>query len=51
MAKDLAYAIEEGSRNHLNLQTAAPALAEFQRAIAAGYGDSDFSAVIKALQL
>jgi 3-hydroxyisobutyrate dehydrogenase len=50
MAKDLSYAIEEGARNHLKLQTAAPALADFQRAIAAGYGDSDFSAVIEAMQ-
>lgn len=50
MAKDLSYAIEEGTRNHLNLQTAAPALAEFQRAIAAGYGDRDFSAVIEAVE-
>lgn len=50
MAKDLSYAIEEGTRNHLSLETAAPALAEFQRAIAAGYGDSDLSAVIEAIQ-
>jgi 3-hydroxyisobutyrate dehydrogenase len=50
MAKDLSYAIEEGSRNHLNLQTAVPALTEFQRAIAAGYGDSDFSAVLEAIR-
>jgi 3-hydroxyisobutyrate dehydrogenase len=50
MAKDLSYAIEEGARNHLNLETAAPALAEFERAIAAGYGDRDFSAVIEAMQ-
>ncbi|HKF50674.1 MAG TPA: NAD(P)-dependent oxidoreductase [Candidatus Acidoferrales bacterium] len=50
MAKDLSYAIEEGTRNHVNLQTALPALAEFQRAIAAGYGDRDFSAVIEAIQ-
>lgn len=50
MAKDLTYSIEEGSRNNVNLQTAASALADFQRAIAAGYGDRDFSAVIEALQ-
>jgi 3-hydroxyisobutyrate dehydrogenase len=51
MAKDLSYAIEEGTRNHVNLQAAAPALAEFQRAIAAGYGESDFSAVLEAIRL
>jgi 3-hydroxyisobutyrate dehydrogenase len=50
MAKDLTYSIEEGSRNGLNLQTAAAALDEFQRAIAAGYGDRDFSAIIEAMQ-
>ncbi len=50
MAKDLSYAIQEGTRNQLNLQTAVPALAEFQRAVAAGYGDRDFSAVIEAVQ-
>lgn len=50
MAKDLNYALEEGTRNNLNLQTAASALADFQQAIASGYGDRDFSAVIEALQ-
>jgi 3-hydroxyisobutyrate dehydrogenase len=50
MAKDLTYSIEEGSRNGVNLQTAAAALDEFQRAIAAGYGDRDFSAIIEAMQ-
>jgi 3-hydroxyisobutyrate dehydrogenase len=50
MAKDLTYSIEEGSRNNVNLQTAASALADFQRAIAAGYGDRDFSAIIEAMQ-
>jgi 3-hydroxyisobutyrate dehydrogenase len=50
MAKDLSYAIEEGTRNNLSLQTASSALAEFERAIAAGYGDRDFSAIIEALE-
>jgi 3-hydroxyisobutyrate dehydrogenase len=50
MAKDLRYSIEEGTRNNVNLQTAASALAEFQHAITSGYGDRDFSAVIEALQ-
>ncbi len=50
MAKDLTYAMEEGSRHNLPLQTAESALAEFRQAIASGYGDRDFSAVIEALQ-
>lgn len=50
MTKDLSYAIDEGTRNHLHLLTAASALAEFQQAIAAGYGERDFSAVIEAIQ-
>src|SRR5262249_18260298 len=48
MAKDLGYAIEEGARNHLNLETAAAARAVFQRAIDSGYGNKDLSAVITA---
>jgi 3-hydroxyisobutyrate dehydrogenase len=50
MAKDLAYAGKEGDEHHLNLRTAAAALAVFQQAIASGYGEKDFSAVIEALQ-
>lgn len=50
MAKDLSYSLEEGKRCNVKLRTAAPALAEFQQAIATGYGDRDFSAVIEALQ-
>jgi len=49
MAKDLGYAIEEGRREQMPLQTAASALAVFKQAIAAGYGDKDFSAVIESL--
>lgn len=49
MAKDLAYAFEEGKRNHIALQTATSALAVFQQAIAAGYGEKDFSAVIESM--
>lgn len=50
MAKDLAYAAKEGDQHHLKLQTAAAALAVFQQAIASGYGEKDFSAVIEALR-
>jgi 3-hydroxyisobutyrate dehydrogenase len=50
MAKDLGYAIDEASQTGLNLQTASSALAVFKQAIAKGYGDEDFSAVVKAFQ-
>ncbi len=48
MAKDIGYALDEGSRHGIQLQTAAAALAVLKRAIASGYGDKDFSAVIEA---
>jgi 3-hydroxyisobutyrate dehydrogenase len=48
MAKDLSYAIDEGEKNHLKLETAASALSVFNSAIAKGYGRDDFSAVITA---
>jgi 3-hydroxyisobutyrate dehydrogenase len=51
MAKDLAYALHEASSNGISLQTAAAALSVFQRAIAEGHGDEDFSAVSKASKL
>jgi 3-hydroxyisobutyrate dehydrogenase len=47
MAKDLAYALHEASCRGITLQTAAAALSLFQRAIAEGHGDEDFSAVSK----
>jgi len=47
MAKDLSYAIAEGSGKKVSLQTAAAALSVFQQAIAGGHGDEDFSAVTK----
>jgi 3-hydroxyisobutyrate dehydrogenase len=47
MAKDLAYAIAEGSNRKAPLQTAAAALPVFERALTGGYGDEDFSAVTK----
>ena len=48
MAKDLGYAIKEASEYDVRLQTAAAALAVFNEAVTAGYGDKDFSAVIEA---
>jgi 3-hydroxyisobutyrate dehydrogenase len=50
MAKDLGYAIDQASHFGQNLQTASSALAIFKDAIAKGYGDQDFSAVIKSWQ-
>jgi 3-hydroxyisobutyrate dehydrogenase len=50
MAKDLGYAIAEASHLGHNLQTASSALTIFKEAIAQGYGDQDFSAVIKSQQ-
>jgi 3-hydroxyisobutyrate dehydrogenase len=48
MAKDIGYALDEGARNNLKLETAASALLVFKNAIAKGHGEEDFSAVIKA---
>lgn len=48
MAKDLGYAIDQAAQFGQELQTATSALAIFKDAIAKGYGDQDFSAVIKA---
>src|SRR5580658_4254180 len=50
MAKDLTYAREEGARHGVAMNTADPAITDFEKAIAAGYGDKDFSAVIPALR-
>jgi 3-hydroxyisobutyrate dehydrogenase len=50
MAKDLTYAREEGARHGIAMNTATPAIADFEKAIAAGYGEKDFSAIIPALQ-
>ena len=48
MAKDLAYAPGEASEKRVSLQTAAAVLSVFERAIAEGHGDEDFSAVTKS---
>ncbi len=47
MAKDLGYAIQEGGKLSVELLTAAAALNEFQKAIAAGHGDKDIAAVVE----
>jgi len=49
MAKDVGYAIQEARQRNLSLPTAAAALAVFQQAIANGYGEQDFTAVIESL--
>ena len=51
MAKDLSYALDDAKRHGVNLETAKSALEVFRRAITKGYGDEDFSAVIKAERL
>lgn len=48
MAKDLSYALRNAADKGIRLQTAAAALSIFQRAIAEGHGDEDFSAVSKS---
>lgn len=50
MAKDLAYAQQEGARQGLPLRTAAAALSLFQAAVSAGDGDRDLSAVARHLR-
>jgi len=47
MAKDLSYAVREASERNIPLHTASAALSIFQRAVAEGHGDEDFSAVTK----
>ena len=49
MAKDVSYAIQEGSQAGVDLQTAQAALRVYKEAIAAGYGEKDFTAVAEFL--
>jgi len=51
MAKDLGCAIAEGGKLSLQLVTAAAALEQFQRAVAAGAGEKDMAAVIEPLRI
>lgn len=50
MAKDLAYAQNEGAKHGINLATAEAAHGVFQRAIEAGLGEKDFSAVLETFR-
>lgn len=50
LAKDLRYAILEGKKNSVELETAAVALKRFQSAIDANLGDKDMAAVIETLR-
>lgn len=47
MAKDISYAIKEGAKCGLPIQTANSALEIFKRAVDQGLGEQDFSAVVK----
>jgi len=47
VAKDLGYAIQEGSKLSVELLTATAALEEFQNAIATGHGEKDIAAVVE----
>ncbi len=50
MAKDLRYALQEGKKSRLDLETAAVALKKFQAAMDANLGDKDMAAVIEILR-
>jgi 3-hydroxyisobutyrate dehydrogenase len=47
MAKDLGYAIKEGEKLSVELNTAAAALKNFQNGIANGHGEKDIAAVVE----
>jgi 3-hydroxyisobutyrate dehydrogenase len=49
MRKDVSYASDEAKRHGVELRTAAAALARFDQAIAAGWGDQDFAAVAESI--
>ncbi len=49
MGKDLRYAIAEAGERSLELPTALAALGEFQKAVAAGYGEKDIAALVEWL--
>jgi 3-hydroxyisobutyrate dehydrogenase len=50
MAKDLAYAQREADAYNVDLTTAAAAKEVFHRAIEAGFGDKDFSAIVEPIR-
>ncbi len=47
LAKDLGYAMAEGGKLSVDMLTAAAALEQFHRAIAAGHGNKDIAAVVQ----
>ena len=47
MAKDLMYAIQEGKQHGILLTSAAAAAVQFERAVASGDGEKDFSAILE----
>ena len=49
-AKDLEYSLKEAERRGVHLSTARAALAAFERAVAAGHGMQDLSAVVEPLR-
>jgi 3-hydroxyisobutyrate dehydrogenase len=49
MRKDVSYASQEARRHGVELRTAAAALEAFDRAIEAGWGDSDFASVAESI--
>jgi 3-hydroxyisobutyrate dehydrogenase len=50
MEKDLTYAKEEAARRGLTLETATAAISLFDRAIADGHGDKDFTAIVESVR-
>jgi 3-hydroxyisobutyrate dehydrogenase len=50
MEKDLTYAKQEAASRGLNLETATAAITLFDRAIADGHGDKDFTAIVESVR-
>jgi 3-hydroxyisobutyrate dehydrogenase len=50
MAKDTTYALQEAERLGLSLRTPRASLEIFKQAIASGYAEKDFSALLQSLQ-
>lgn len=49
MAKDVSYAVEEAHHRKLDLPTASAALVALKQAVARGFGDQDFTSVVRAI--
>jgi len=50
MAKDVGYALQEARERNVDLKTASAALDVLTRAIAKGFGDKDFTAIVQEIQ-